>query len=493
MPPSQTRRDFLLTSAAPLILSACGGGGSGDSSGPAPSPPPPPASYIGPSAIHGWIDVAVDLLKTGGFQPPVAARMLAMLFTAVYDTLAPYDATAVANFAGGPVRITTNNTIAAQEKALAYAAYSTLLDIYAADSFQPPKLLAAMTALGFAPDANLPASDPGQLGREAAGRMQAFRWLDGSNQKGDLIAGAYFDYTDYKPVNSITQVNDPTRWQPLEFDNGRLPNFVTPHWGRVKPFALTSGSQFRPTVSLPAFNSAAYKAQADEVLAATAALTNEQKAIVEYWAGNPFSETPPGQWLLIAKEVSLRNRYSLAQDAKLFFALSNALMDAGIACWDCKVHYDSVRPITAVRTLYAGQQVTGLISKDSGTGLMPGQAWRPYQFATFITPPFAEYVSGHSTFSTAAAEVLARFTGSDAYGESATIAANSSTFQSGVPSQPVTLTWPTFTAAANQASISRLYGGIHFTAGLESGKTLGRAVGERVWTKANRLFSGIRE
>jgi hypothetical protein len=104
-----------------------------------------------------------------------------------------------------------------------------------------------------------------------------------------------------------------------------------------------------------------------------------------------------------------------------------------------------------------------------------------------VTPPFAEYPSGHSTFSAAAAEVLRRFTGSDALGATVTVPAGSSRIEPGlVPAEDLTLGWDTFSAAADQAGLSRRYGGIHFEQGDLVGRAIGRAVGARVWRLAMR-------
>jgi hypothetical protein len=122
---------------------------------------------------------------------------------------------------------------------------------------------------------------------------------------------------------------------------------------------------------------------------------------------------------------------------------------------------------------------------------MDGKFWIPYQPSTFPTPPFPEYISGHSTFSAAGAEILKRFTRSDTFGGSVTFAVGSSKIEHGfTPAQPVTLTWNTFTDAANEAGISRRYGGIHFEAGDLVGRAMGRLVADQVWAKAKRLWSG---
>jgi hypothetical protein len=163
----------------------------------------------------------------------------------------------------------------------------------------------------------------------------------------------------------------------------------------------------------------------------------------------------------------------------------------GIASWEAKIYYDYVRPITAIHYLYTGQRVQAWAGPGRGTKRILGEDWRPYQPTTFPTPPFSEYVSGHSTFSASAAEILKRFTGSDTFGLSIVIPAGSSRVEPGlVPSRDVTLTWPTFSSASDEAGISRLYGGIHFRDGDLNGRRLGRQVGESVWNKAQYYFSG---
>jgi hypothetical protein len=220
-------------------------------------------------------------------------------------------------------------------------------------------------------------------------------------------------------------------------------------------------------------------------------LNDRTKAIVEYWADGPASETPPGHWQLFAQFVSERDNFSIDRDAKVFFALGNAELDASIAAWDAKRAYDSARPISAIRFLKAGKTIRTYGGTPGNPATVLGENWKPFQPDTFITPPFAEYVSGHSTFSAAGAYILRAATGSDSFGASVTIAAGSSKVQPGVaPSVPVTLSWATFTQAANQAGMSRMLGGIHFQQGNLAGQKLGAQVGEAVWHKCVRYFLG---
>jgi hypothetical protein len=122
---------------------------------------------------------------------------------------------------------------------------------------------------------------------------------------------------------------------------------------------------------------------------------------------------------------------------------------------------------------------------------MLGEQWLPYQPTTFPTPPFPEYSSGHSNFSAAGAEILKQFTGSDRFDGSATFPAGSSRIEPGLtPANDLTLTWPTFTDAANQAGISRRYGGIHFQQGDLDARQTGQKAAQGCWQKAQTYING---
>jgi hypothetical protein len=212
--------------------------------------------------------------------------------------------------------------------------------------------------------------------------------------------------------------------------------------------------------------------------------------IAEYWANGPRTELPPGHWDLFGEFVSRRDNHTVDDDAKMFFALTNAIFDAGIAAWDAKRAFDSVRPIQAIPYLFHGQQITAW-RPFRGTQTFDGSLWIPYQMTTFPTPPFPEYISGHSTFSAAGAQILKLFTHSDKFGDSVTLAAGSSNTEPGfTPKQEVTLSWATFTDAANQAGISRRYGGIHFELADLVGRTTGRLVADQAWKRALTYIQG---
>jgi vanadium-dependent haloperoxidase-like protein len=168
--------------------------------------------------------------------------------------------------------------------------------------------------------------------------------------------------------------------------------------------------------------------------------------------------------------------------------VSNALLDAGITAWNTKRRYDFIRPVTAVRTTYAGKAIKAWAGPFQGTQVIPGEQFRSY----IPTPPFPDYVSGHSTFSAASAQVLRSFTGSDALNLTVVFAAGTSFVEPGAtPASGVQLGWSTMSAAAGEAGLSREYGGIHFRDADQHGLNLGRAVGTNAWSKAQTYFLGI--
>jgi len=280
------------------------------------------------------------------------------------------------------------------------------------------------------------------------------------------------------------------------------------------------------------------------------------RSVAEFWADGPSSETPPGHWNTLANTVSdgvgelrvggtgdLVDR--LEWDVKLYFVLNGAMHDAAVSAWGAKGYYDYVRPISMVRymgglgqssdpelpaydpdglpladglveiitpeTTATGERHDHLAGHEGeiailawggnpddpetelgGVDWIRAVEWVPYQLPTFVTPSFAGYVSGHSSFSRAGAEVMAGFTGDEYFpgglGEW-TIPAGSFDFEAG-PDTDIVLQWGTYFDAADQAGRSRLYGGIHVAADDLNGRLMGAAVGRACWQHAQEYFSG---
>jgi hypothetical protein len=170
------------------------------------------------------------------------------------------------------------------------------------------------------------------------------------------------------------------------------------------------------------------------------------------------------------------------------------MMDASIAAWYQKYKYDFVRPITAIRyhPNYKDKPVPTWLGPNEGFSQPPhpnGSQWLPYQALHVVTPPFPEYPSGHSTFSGAGATILSATFG-EAFGAYVVIKKATSAFESNTPTSDVTLSWPTYTHASNEAGDSRRWGGIHFYTGDNHGRALGRQVAQYVWSRAQSYING---
>jgi hypothetical protein len=455
-----------------------------------------------------WNQAALQGVRDSKLGPPMVSRALAIVHTCMYDAWAAYDPLALGTQLGGTLRqAQTARTGTNRAKAVSFAAFRALADLFPQD--ENSVFLPLMQRLGYeASDRSTDPTTPSGVGNLACAAVLRYRHDDASNQLGNLTPGgaAYADYTDYRAVNSPSRVPadtgailDPNRWQPLQYADVSgafvTQQFVGAQWYKVTPFALRSGDEFRGRLALegPAlYGSPEFREQAAELVSLSAGLTDEQKTMAEYWADGPHSELPPGHWNLFAQYVSARDHHALDDDVKLLFALTNAVFDAGIVAWDAKRAFDSARPATTLPFLFQGQVIESWGGPGQGTRRMDGRFWIPYQASTFPTPPFPEFVSGHSSFSAAGAEILRLFTGSDRFGASVTLQAGTSKIEPGItPSTDTTLHWKTFSEAADQAGFSRRLGGIHFKSADLAGRAVGTAVARKAWRKAAGLWSGF--
>lgn len=449
-------------------------------------------SFAEENVVLKWNETILEAVRDNRPGPTVTARALNISSTCAYDAWAAYDDKALATQTGKSLRqAASERTLTNKSKAISYAYYRAAMDLFPNNKASYDAL---MLSLGYDPtDKSTATNNPTGVGTVACDAVLKYRHNDGSNQLGNLHPGAYSDYTGYQSANSPEILNDPGRWQPLAIPNDQgiyqSQVFLTPHWGQVKPFALKSNEY---KIEAPAeVGSPEYREQVKEVISYSATLNDFQKVVAEYWADGPTSELPPGHWNLFAHYVSARDEHNLDDDVKMFFSLNNALLDASIWAWDIKRKYDYVRPISAVHHVFGDSVINAWGGPGLGTALMLGSEWRPYQAATVVTPPFAECVSGHSTFSAAAAAVLRKFTKSDVFGMAVTIPAGSSRVEPGiVPAHPLTLSWATFTDAADEAGISRLYGGIHFRYGDIQGRRVGANIGEAAFNVSLALIEG---
>ena len=463
----------------------------------------------GPNPVLRWNDALLEAIRVTKTPPTIGARALAVTNTCMYDAWAAYDPVAVGTRLGGTLRRPADErTPEARDEAISRAARLALADLFPARAAGFDAVLASQ---GYDPARPAEEGTPAGVALQACRAVLDFRHHDGANQLGDepgSAGGPYSDYTGYRPVNGPDRLSDPDRWQPRRTPDGQggttVQRFLTPQWGRVVPFAPgdadeTGGEGTGPVgggtavdflaadPGPPRSGTPARQAEVDEMVRLSAGLTDEQKVIAEYWADGAGSELPSGHWMRFAQFCSRRDALGVDSDVKLSFLLANAMLDAGIATWARKVRFDSIRPASLVPHVEAGKAIRAWAGPYQGTREMDGAAWRPY----LPTPAFAEYPSGHSTFSAAGAEVLDLFTGRTAFGATVVVPAGASHVEPGaVPARDVVLHWDSFDDAADQAGFSRRLGGIHFLTGDLDGRLVGRRVAARVVARGRELFTG---
>ena len=441
--------------------------------------------------------------------PTISARALGVVHTAMYDAWAAYDQVALDSrlrLKDDPtLRRAAEATPENKEKAISYAAHKTLTWLFPNNRYGRQSAYDALLNQ-YRDDGSTAAV----VGDTAAQAVIDYRKDDGANQFGDelgtpeAVAGTpYADYTGYGPVNTWDKINVERRWQPLcvltaagvqawKADNSlplisppacTSPNYTIqkplhPQWKNVLPFGPLKKSNHYPELfQLPGPPSDSTDVATE--LSDTSNLSDAQKVKAEYWADGPGSVFPPGHMFLFAQALSRMRENSLDEDVKLFFILGNAMLDASVSAWAAKYQYDFWRPTSAIRELYKDKLVVSWRGPGKGYARVLGKDWMPYQLLNVVTPNFPEYVSGHSTFSAAGRTVLTMFYGNnDAFGAKVTIPAGSSAIEPGVtPAKSMVLSWKTLTAAADEAGMSRRYGGIHFYSGDQQGRALGRLIG----------------
>lgn len=405
------------------------------------------AAQAGPSpeeVQRTWTRMVLSLTRhTPTYTPPVASRTFAYLSIAAYEAVSGGD-DGMVSLAGQLPELTA--TPARDEG----QAYDEAIVLEATMSAVVKAMFSNTGPSGQrafeAQQAKLDAETSDGVAADIVDRSRLYGasvaahildWAKGDG--GDIIVNMGFppDYTlvqgpaFWVPTNTIVQQQTP----------------LLPDWGKNRPFALpaTAECPVPPALEYSEDPESAFYKEAKEVYDTKNSLTPEQQAIARFWSDDPMlSWTPPGHWISILLQILERDTVPLDKSVDAMMRLSIAEADAFIGCWDTKFEYNLLRPLTYIRRVIDPKWET-LIN----------------------TPPFPEYTSGHSVASAAAATVLTSFFGDNfAFDD-----------QTGSRDGLAGRSFASFWEAADQAGISRLYGGIHFRAAIENGLAQGRCIG----------------
>lgn len=390
--------------------------------------------------IHSWYRLVLELVRhTATMSPPVASRAFGYLGVVVFQALAAPGSRSLAGQLTGltppPARPAGLDDAAVLHGALQMA----VADGFGNTGPTGQRALQVMgdrlgetVAMGIGADV---AAASLAHGRAVAAHVLGWARGDG----GAVVENLGFPQDWPKPQH-------PSQWVPTTVLVRLQQAPLLPAWGTNRPFAMPDGAACRlpPPPEYSEDPGSAFHAEAMEVYHTVRNLTDEQRLIARFWSDDPMlSPTPPGHWIAIAMDILHEQGAPAPRRAQVLALLGIAMADAFIACWQSKYEYDLLRPVTYIRRVI-------------------DPAWEPI----LITPPFPEYPSGHSTQSGAAQAVLTHLFGDNF----------AFTDRTHVDEGLGERRFPSFRAAAEEAGISRLYGGIHFRAAIERGLAQGECV-----------------
>ncbi|MFB8776943.1 vanadium-dependent haloperoxidase [Streptomyces broussonetiae] len=417
-----------------------------------------------------------------------------------FDALAPYHPTAVgihSRIARRPASEATTN----RNKNIA-GLYASLRVLEAFFAERVPVMKAGFTAVGLDPeDRSEDPATPIGIGNIAGKAIVRAHAHDGMNHAGDIgrkyHGKPYEDYTGYQPVNSAYKVVNPSRWQPNIHPHQRrvgggpgdkgiwvIQKFVTPQLRLVKAYTYRNPGQFKlaaPDHSTHT-NTRKYKRSVDEILSASANLTDEQKIKAE-WFDNKLAGIA-----LAPGAAAESHNLDLDGWVQLYAVTSLARFDDLIAAWYMKNKYDAVRPFTAVRHVYGRSKVSAWGGVGKGTvNDMPATEWESY----LPVGDHPEYPSGSTTLCAAEAQAARRFLGDNVLDWRYDFPAGSLLTEPGqVPAKDTQLHWRTWDDFNRDCADSRVWGGVHFQTTVDRSLEFGAQFGDRAYDFLMRYING---
>jgi hypothetical protein len=326
--------------------------------------------------------------------------------------------------------------------------------------------------------------------------------------KGDLPNGNSYISADNKEDQDLNTLKDLNKWTPLKIDN-KIKNYLTPEWGTANNGILNNDiflNLLSETNKLFPKTESQYEKEMKDVFELTKNLTDEQKIIAEFWAGGPGTVTPPGMWVVFMDIVIRSNSIKLVNEIKNYTILCSGLYESSILAWRLKRDNLQARPIQKIRQYFYNEPISEPWNTNENNN--KGQFWLPYQELSFVTPPFPDFVSGHSTFSSSSAKLFCYLLGTDLINLQNPVINNdilnylcpqlnsvnnfslnnffilpgTSTVEKDiVPQTSINLNWVCWTEIARSSGRSRLYGGIHIESSNQGGLYLGSLIGDNIW------------
>ena len=308
---------------------------------------------------------------------------------------------------------------------------------------------------------------------------------------------------DNSQDQNLNTLPSPNTWTPLSL-NGVTRNYLTPEWG-TKNKGIVNDIDYKELLDntnelFP--SESQYENEMKQTEQVTSSLTDEQKVTAEFWAGGPGTVTPPGMWVVFMDIVIRSNKLNYLKELKYYTILCSSLYQSSICAWKLKREHLQARPIQKIRQYDYGNSLSQPWNNQT-----LGQYWLPFQELNFVTPPFPDFVSGHSTFSMSSAKIFCYLLETDTINLNNPVITNdmvsllspvitksvnfslnnvfifpdTSNIENNVPSTAINLNWNCWTDMARSSGKSRIYGGIHIESSNQGGLYLGSMIADKIW------------
>ncbi|MFW6690313.1 vanadium-dependent haloperoxidase [Streptomyces sp. MAR4 CNX-425] len=430
----------------------------------------------------------------------IVQRYIHLSMVSWFDALAPYHPTAVGVYSRLGRRPSSESATNRNKNIAALHA-----NYHVTKAMEPawePLFRELLTAVGLDPDdMSEDRTSPVGIGNLAGKAVAAATERDGMNQLGDegrrYHRQPYADYTGYRPVNTAYELTHPSRWQPKLGSHQRrlgpgrgdkgiftVQQFVTPQMRLTRAHTFDGPGRFglAPPTHTDHTRRRAYRHAVDEVLDASATLTDERKLKNEFFDNKLLGVGLAGQVAADARGLDLDGW------VHMLFAMSVSIYDALIAVWHYKAKYDSVRPFSAIRHVYGDRPVTAWGGPGVGTvDDLPADEWTSY----LNVADHPEYPSASASICSAEAQAARRFFDDDTLDWTQPIPAGSSLVEPGAtPGRDLSFHWATWTDFVHDCATSRLWGGVHFAKTSERSVPFGEQFGDLAYEYMRRHVDG---
>ena len=459
--------------------------------------------------VSDWIELLLKKIAIGKLGPTVATRWLLILTTAIYNSYqyitygkTPIDTLYWPSTQKGVIKTNITYIQSWIEMACRYVVPKLInymnLTLTEAELNGIISSHTQMTTIDNNSLTNLKVLIDQYLEERDNDGWKLTSTFDGTLPNGDNVIRA-----DNNLDQNLNSLPEPNKWTPLQFGTSKK-KYLTPEWG-TKNKGILPDSDFNGLLSITNQlfpTDSQYESEMKVIQQLTQNLTDEQKITAEFWAGGPGSVTPPGMWIVFLDIYLRSNSTDIIKEIKSYAILASSLYQSSICAWRLKRDHLQARPVQKIRQYEYGNEID-----QSWNNKTQGQYWLPYQELNFVTPPFPDFVSGHSTFSSSSAKIFCYMFETDTINLANPVVNNNilnyfspiltntvnfslnnififprvSTIETSVPSTSINLNWNTWCDMARSSGKSRLYGGIHIESSNQAGQLLGSNIADKIW------------